>query len=105
MSLTWNVAQREQATLGAAQIEASTAYKREIVMRRWNSEDGGVYVPAAADTSPNPCLFILPERDIVTPSGKLLTLMNPDYMTRHTGTGTEGVQRPRAHRRPEADPS
>ncbi len=42
---------------------------------------GGVYVPVTERTVPNPYLDV-PERDITTPSGRRLTLMNPAYMTR-----------------------
>lgn len=43
---------------------------------------GGVYVPVTEKTQPNPLLADIPERDIRTSSGKILTLMNPAYMTR-----------------------
>jgi PAS domain S-box-containing protein len=43
---------------------------------------GGVYVPVTDKTRPNPYLGHLPERDITTPSGRALTLMNPAYMMR-----------------------
>jgi len=39
-------------------------------------------VPVTDNTPPNPWLSNLPERDISTPSGKKLTLINPAYMTR-----------------------
>lgn len=58
---------------------------------------GGVYVPVTAETPPNPYLKHVPERDIATPSGRELTLVNPAYMTRQVhelGKETEGV---RAH--------
>ena len=50
--------------------------------RRWNAERGGVYGLVSENTPPNPYLSDLPERDITTPSGKELTLINPAYMTR-----------------------
>ncbi|MES9969223.1 MAG: EAL domain-containing protein, partial [Candidatus Thiodiazotropha sp.] len=43
---------------------------------------GGVYVPVSEHTQPNPYLAHIPERDLVTPSGRELTLMNPAYMLR-----------------------
>jgi hypothetical protein len=43
---------------------------------------GGVYVPVTEETQPNPYLSDVPERDLITPSGRHLTLINPAYMTR-----------------------
>jgi two-component system, NtrC family, sensor kinase len=43
---------------------------------------GGVYVPVTEQTPPNPHLKQIFERDITTPSGRKLTLVNPAYMTR-----------------------
>ncbi|MHC4441077.1 MAG: PAS domain S-box protein [Planctomycetota bacterium] len=43
---------------------------------------GGVYVPVTEQTPPNPKLSHIAKRDITTPSGRRLTLINPAYMTR-----------------------
>ena len=56
---------------------------KDTSFRLWGSLHGGVYVPVLADTPPNPYLAHYPERDITTPAGKHLTLMNPEYMLRH----------------------
>lgn len=56
---------------------------KDFSFRLWGSLHGGVYVPIASDILPNPYLADIKERDIVTPSGKHLTLMNPEYMLRH----------------------
>jgi len=57
-------------------------FKKDTVYRHWATMHGGVYVPVTPETPPNPYLAHIPERDIVTPSGKRLTLVNPAYMTR-----------------------
>ncbi len=49
--------------------------------RLWNAMHGGVYGLMDQRTPPNPYLEV-PERDLVTPLGKSLTLLNPAYMTR-----------------------
>lgn len=49
--------------------------------RLWNSQHGGVYVPVTAETKPNPYLEV-PDRDVVTTEGVLLTKINPAFMTR-----------------------
>ena len=81
ISLAWNIVQIRGRTLDGALIQARVAYEKDIVFRRWNNQYGGVYVDAAV-TPPNPYLADIPERDIRTPSGKTLTLVNPAYMTR-----------------------
>lgn len=62
--------------------EARISYDKDILYRRWAAMHGGVYVPVTEKTPPNPDLSHIPERDITTPSGKKLTLMNPAFMTR-----------------------
>ena len=65
-----------------ALAEARAAVGRDILYRSWGSSHGGVYAPITKKSPPNPYLSHLPERDIITPSGRKLTLINPAYMTR-----------------------
>ncbi len=81
-SLAWNIAQEKQATLETARIQARVAYEKDMLYRRWNAAQGSVYVPVTEGTQPDPYLSDWPERDIITPSGRRLTLMHPAYMTR-----------------------
>jgi signal transduction histidine kinase len=81
-SVVWNVAEVNANTLEVARIQAQTAFEKDVLYRRWNAGHGGVYVPVTEDTQPNPYLTDIIERDITTPSGRQLTLMNPAYMTR-----------------------
>lgn len=62
--------------------DARTHFYKDRAFRLWASSHGGVYVPPTKDTPPNPYLADYPERDIVTQSGKKLTLLNPAYMLR-----------------------
>jgi chemotaxis family two-component system sensor kinase Cph1 len=62
--------------------EAFSHLNKDYATRLWASSHGGVYVPATQKTPPNPYLKDIEERDIKTPSGKALTLMNPAYMLR-----------------------
>ena len=64
------------------QKTAVTNYNKDIAFRSWASQHGGVYVPITDKTKPNPHLDFNPERDIETPSGKRLTLLNPAYIIR-----------------------
>jgi len=81
MSLIWNMHQHRQGTLESARIQARDSFMKDITFRRWNAQHSGVYVPVTHETPPNPHLDV-EERDIRTASGKVLTLVNPAYMTR-----------------------
>lgn len=81
LSLFWTLHQYKEEGLEEARTQARTAYEKDVIYRRWNSSKGGVYVPASEATPSNPYLDV-PERDIETPLGKKLTLVNPAYMTR-----------------------
>jgi len=83
VSLIWNLTKDKNEIFNAARIQASVAYEKDLIYRLWNTEHGGVYVPVTEKTLPNSNLSKIPERDITTPSGKLLTLISPVSMTRH----------------------
>ena len=82
LSALWNIQQMKEKTLETALAQAQYAYLKDISFRRWNAMHGRVYVPATETTPPNPYLKDISERDISTPSGRRLTMMNPAYMTR-----------------------
>jgi len=84
VSLIWNIYNARQNTLKAARSEASTVFERNIIFRRWSAMHGGVYVAVDAGVQPNPYLADIPERDVVTPSGRTLTLLNPASIMRQT---------------------
>ena len=81
-SLVWNVLDTRRDIVEQARMEARGAYNKDLSYRLWATRHGGVYVPLTEDTPPNPYLSHLEDRDVVTLSGKRLTLMNPAYMTR-----------------------
>lgn len=77
--------------------DARTHFVRDKSLRLWAVSHGGVYVPVDETTGPNQYLSHLKERDVVTPSGKVLTLMNPAYMIRQINESTEKVIGVRRH--------
>ena len=79
-SLIWNYILEHRQIEKLARKEARTIFNKDIAYRYWATIHGGVYVPVTAETPPNPYLAHIAERDISTPSGKKLTLMNPAYM-------------------------
>jgi len=72
----------KETLMRLAQSEARAAINRDLIYRSWGSSHGGVYAPVTGNNPPNPYLSHIPERDITTPSGRALTLINPSYMTR-----------------------
>ena len=83
-SLRWNFIQQEDVIRQITRNIARTHIFKDLLFRQWNSMHGGVYVPRTEETPANPYLdpAIVPERDIDTPSGRHLTLMNPAYIMR-----------------------
>ena len=81
-SLIWNLSLFKQETREIALNVARTHIESEISYRRWNAMHGGVYAPVAGDTAPNPYLAGRSDREVHTPAGVLLTLINHEVMTR-----------------------
>ena len=79
--LIWRIAQVKQNTLESARIQARVAEEKDIIYQNWTIEQGGVYLEVTDSLQPDPYLSV-PERDIITPSGRLLTLVHPVTMTR-----------------------
>ena len=77
---TWG--DEEKTILRLAHTEAESSFSKDLIYRLWATMHGGVYVPKTDQTPPNPYLAHVPDRDVVTTTGKQLTLMNPAYMTR-----------------------
>lgn len=71
-----------KTTKEMCRAEAEARFGRDKAIRAWIASRGGIYVVADAITRPNPYLEQIPERDVTTPSGRRLTLMNPAYMIR-----------------------
>jgi PAS domain S-box-containing protein len=90
-SLAWNIYEDNSRTLDVVRREAASNFNKDRAIRLWATAHGGVYVPPNDRTPPNPYLSHVPERDIVTASGKKLTLMNPAYILRQTMSEYEGL--------------
>lgn len=83
-----------QTTQNLAIREARSHFQKDMAFRFWATTHGGFYVPTNDRTPPNPYLSHISGRDIKTPSGVQLTLMNPAYALRQMNedfAGTYGV--------------
>lgn len=83
ISLLTSIIVHRQEIITITQNVARAYIEKDILYRRWNALHGGVYVVADKGIEPNPYLpATVLERDVTTPSGRHLTLVNPAYMTR-----------------------
>ena len=80
-----------------AESSAHATLHKDQALRFWSTMHGGVYVPVTDKTSPNPHLRHIKDRDIKTPAGKPLTLMNPAYMLRQVMEDHENLYGVRGH--------
>lgn len=80
-SLWWNHQTLQQQILEIAKTEALSNINKDMAFRIWGASHGGVYITPDERTPPNPYLHV-PNRDVITTDGKVLTLMNPAYMLR-----------------------
>jgi PAS domain S-box-containing protein len=96
-SFLWNLSQERDLMLEVARVQARATHAKDVLYRRWSSEHGGVYVPVTEATPPNPHLAGVVERDVTTPAGTRLTLLNPAYMTRQIHELAERASGIRGH--------
>ncbi len=92
-SLFWNIHTQQKTSVKLALSQAEAGFERDQLFRRWGASMGGTYVPITETTQPNRYLKV-PERDISTPSGLKLTLLNPAYMMRQInemGEESDGI--------------
>lgn len=81
-SLAWALHNESQQALEMATATARANFNKDQAFRLWSAGHGGLYVRVSDKAQPNENLAHVPERDIVTPSGTKLTLMNPAEMLR-----------------------
>ncbi|MEI6860352.1 MAG: EAL domain-containing protein [Shewanella sp.] len=83
-SLMWNAYQAKNSLMSSAYEEAQNSINKDMLLRKWSVNHGGVYVPVTESQQPVKWLEKVKERDVMTPSGRLLTLLNPASITKQT---------------------
>jgi hypothetical protein len=80
-SLIWNLVQHAAEVRSDATEAAHALLEKDLLYREWSLLRGGVYVPDSTPAQPDASL---PgeERQVVTPSGRRLTLLNPALVSR-----------------------
>ena len=96
-SYIWNIEAEYNNAYENARLEAESSYLKDIQYRKWATMHGGVYVPVTPETPPNEFLYFVKDRDIETPGGIKLTLMNPAYMTRQVHEISDSAYGFKAH--------
>lgn len=81
-SFFWNNQQVRTLIMEQASSELRASFFKDLTFRQWATKHGGVYVPVTEETQPDPYIAYIPERDVTTPSGRVLTLINPALMVR-----------------------
>ncbi len=81
-SLGWTLGNSAQETLDMAYAEARANLNKDITLRRWTADHGGVYVPLTDTQQSVPWLSHVPGRDVTTTDGRRLTLLNPASVVR-----------------------
>ena len=78
----WAYRQASQNMMAVATSEARAHFHKDVAFRLWASDHAFIYIPVTEETPPDPYLAHLPERDVTTPSGRRLTLINPASIIR-----------------------
>ncbi len=73
----WAVQEEQENTLRLAKAQARASFGKDQALRQWATRHGRIYVPVSDYFQPDPRMAKIPERDIVTPGGIELTLINP----------------------------
>jgi PAS domain S-box-containing protein/putative nucleotidyltransferase with HDIG domain len=91
-SLGWSLYSQQHAFDTSLHAQAVSIHAMDMEYRNWIIHSGGIYVPVDSRVQPSPWLAHVPERDITTPSGKQLTLLNSSYVVRlvHEGMAHSG---------------
>ncbi|AEG00603.1 diguanylate cyclase [Methylomonas methanica] len=76
--------------------QAEMFFQHIVLMRQWNADHGGVYVPVTEQNQPNPYLNAT-TRDVTTREGQTLTLIDPALMTRQLAKMEESRSHIRFH--------
>jgi len=73
----WGVQEEKENTVRLATAQARASFGKDQALRQWATRHGRIYVPVGDYFQPDPRMSKVPERDIHTPGGIELTLINP----------------------------
>ncbi len=96
-SLVWDIQHENKDAIELAKNEARAIFNKDLAFRMWAASHGGVYVTPDERTPPNPYLSHITDRDVITTTGKSLTLMNPAYIIRQVMEDYESTYGVKGH--------
>jgi len=79
--LAWNLSQAAREARSLASETARALLEKDLLYREWSILHGGVYLPKSG-LEEKAALAPDEEREILTPSGRVLTLLNPAIVSR-----------------------
>ena len=82
LSLFYNIHTVRQHTLDLAGLQAQAAFEKDLIYRRWSSNMNGVYVIVDGNNIKPNIYLPLKDRDLYLTDGRMITQINPAYMTR-----------------------
>ncbi len=80
--LYWDFQRGQLATREIALSQARAHFNKDLAFRLWATDHQHIYVPVTEKLLPDPNLSHIEERDLTTPSGRQLTMINPARMIR-----------------------
>ncbi len=80
--IVWNWSELTASAQDQAATTLRITIEKDLLIRHWATEKGGIYAEVDDNTPPNPYLGYIEEQNLTTPSGRRLTLLNPAYMMR-----------------------
>jgi diguanylate cyclase (GGDEF)-like protein/PAS domain S-box-containing protein len=96
VSLLWNLRSLDDDTRRFSEERARFVFRMVESVRLWNLRRGHVYT--TVDPADPPSAYLNdPEREVVTPSGRRLTRVDPGYVTRQLAGVMQEVARTRVH--------
>lgn len=76
------VSQKRETTQEMAASQARAHFKKDTALRLWGTRHGRIYLEVGENYSADPLLAHVPERDVTSPSGRQLSLINPARIIR-----------------------
>jgi diguanylate cyclase (GGDEF)-like protein/PAS domain S-box-containing protein len=78
----WKIDSNSKTTHQLAESQARANFNKDKAFRLWLTGHGRVYIPVGDKYQPDPYLAHVDERDITTPSGIKLSMVNPAWIVR-----------------------
>ena len=78
----WKHRHNQQVTQELAENQARAHFNKDKAFRFWMTRHGRIYIPVGEHYQPDPFLAHIKDRDVTTPSGIQLSMVNPARVVR-----------------------